>query len=58
MYVLTKDVKSDDKTTYLILSFIFGITTFQQGYYFGATKAFNDKVKQDKIDEETNKPIS
>lgn len=42
LVVLFKDVKSDDKTTFLIVNSVFGITTFILGYYFGASKPQTD----------------
>lgn len=37
--VLTKDIKSDDKTVYLIIQGSFSIITFILGYYYGASKS-------------------
>lgn len=37
--VLTKDIKSDDKTVYLIIQGAFSIITFILGYYYGASKS-------------------
>lgn len=39
MVVLTKDIKSDDKTVYLIIGGVFGIINFVIGYYYGASKS-------------------
>lgn len=36
--VLTKDIKSDDKTSYMIVQGMFGTITFILGYYYGASK--------------------
>lgn len=39
MVVLTKDIKSDDKTVYLIIGGVLGIINFVIGYYYGASKS-------------------
>lgn len=44
LVVLEKDVKSDDKTTFLIVNSVFGITTFILGYYFGASKTQSENT--------------
>jgi hypothetical protein len=36
--ILTKEVRTDDKTTYLIISMLNSLITFGFGYYYGASK--------------------
>lgn len=45
--VLTKDIKSDDKTSYMIVQGMFGTITFILGYYYGASKQRADTPKED-----------
>jgi hypothetical protein len=45
--ILTREVKTDDKTTYLILGSQYGLAMLMAGYYWGSTKSFNEKVKMD-----------
>ncbi len=45
--VLTKDIKSDDKTSYMIVQGMFGTITFILGYYYGASKQRADPTPKE-----------
>lgn len=47
--VLTKDIKSDDKTSYMIVQGMFGTITFILGYYYGASKQRPDQTENNKL---------
>lgn len=59
MVVLTKEIKSDDKTVYLIIGGVFGIINFVIGYYYGASKSKpsdninKNEIKDPSVTEET-----
>ena len=45
--ILTRDIKTDDKTTYLILGSQYGVVMLMVGYYWGSNKTLSDKIKND-----------
>ena len=65
--ILTKDIKSEDKTTFMIINSVMGIMGFILGYYFGASKTQSEntgnaieqltKVPGDKDNQDSEKPI-
>lgn len=55
MVVLTKEIKSDDKTVYLIIGGVFGIINFVIGYYYGASKSKPNELGRNEIINPTSK---
>jgi hypothetical protein len=49
--ILFKDIKADDKITFMIINSMVGIMSFILGYYFGASKSAVES-KEKKIDPE------
>jgi succinate dehydrogenase hydrophobic anchor subunit len=45
--VLTRDVKTNENTTYSILASLSSIIIFILGYYFGSSKTMNEKIKSE-----------
>ena len=54
--ILFKDVKTDDKTTFMIINSMLGIMGFILGYYFGASKTQSENTT-DAIEKMTGGPI-
>lgn len=44
--ILFKDIKSDDKTTFMIINSLMGIMGFVLGYYFGASKTQSENTTE------------